>query len=186
VREALAASLPPSAIERLVFEDFIRKVVATIDNLPREHYAARLNPVAPVPGLPKTGGSGETLAWSTENEARYAPFMAAWNAVDSERLAAFYLRYYPLFQQAYMELGYPQGYFNDRLVEVIDHLLGAPEVAGPIRLVQPKVLYEFADPELESQSAGRKILLRMGVDNAARVKAKLREIRAELVGRAGR
>ena len=44
-----------------------------------------------------------------------------------------------------------------------------------------RVLYEFAAPDLETRSAGQKMLLRMGPDNAARVKAKLREIRAELV-----
>ena len=37
-----------------------------------------------------------------------------------------YKQYYPLFQQAYVDLGYPEGYFNDRLVEVIDHLLATP------------------------------------------------------------
>jgi len=39
------------------------------------------------------------------------------------------------------------------------------------------------DPELESRSAGQKILLRIGNDNAARIKAKLREIRTELTRR---
>jgi hypothetical protein len=43
------------------------------------------------------------------------------------------------------------------------------------------VLFEFADAELETRSAGQKILIRMGAENAARVKAKLREIRAALV-----
>lgn len=28
----------------------------------------------------------------------------------------FYVRLYPLFQKAYVELGYPNGYFNDRLI----------------------------------------------------------------------
>ncbi len=43
------------------------------------------------------------------------------------------------------------------------------------------MLYEFADPDLETRSAGQKMLLRMGRENAARVKAKLGEIRRELV-----
>ena len=51
-------------------------------------------------------------------------------SVDTGRLAALYVRFYPLFQQAYRDLGYPNGYFNDRLVEVIDHLLVTPEIAG--------------------------------------------------------
>ncbi|MEJ2700374.1 MAG: DUF3014 domain-containing protein, partial [Desulfuromonadales bacterium] len=65
----------------------------------------------------------------------------------------------------------------------IDHLLAAPEVQGPIRVVRPSVRYKFADPDLEALSAGQKILIRMGPDNAAKVKAKLREIRQELTAR---
>ncbi len=41
----------------------------------------------------------------------------------------------------------------------------------------------FADPELESLSAGQKIMIRMGAQNAAKVKAKLRELRRELTAR---
>ena len=179
VREALATALPPAAFERLVLEDFIRRVVATVDNLPREQYAARLNPVVPVPGLPKTTGRAETLAWG-DNGTRYAPFMAALDATDTDRVLAFYRRYYPLFQEAYVELGYPQGYFNDRLIEVIDHLLETPQPAAPLLLVQPKVLYQFADPELERRSAGQKALLRLGAANADKVKARLRDLRTKL------
>jgi hypothetical protein len=78
-------------------------------------------------------------------------------------------------------LGYPDKYFNDRAIEVIDHLLATPEVEGPLNLVQPRVLYEFADPKLERLSAGQKILLRMGPDHRLKLKAKLREIRHALV-----
>jgi hypothetical protein len=96
---------------------------------------------------------------------------------DTAQLVAIYKQYYPLFQQAYADLGYPDGYFNDRLVEVIDHLLATPEISGPIRLKRPSVNYEFADAELENRSAGQKLLIRMGSENAAVVKAKLRELR---------
>jgi hypothetical protein len=103
--------------------------------------------------------------------------------MDTGKLVALYVRLYPLFQQAYRDLGYPDRYFNDRLVEVIDHLLATPSVPGPIKLAQPHVLYEFADPALEARSAGQKILIRIGPDNAARVKAKLRELRRQVTGR---
>jgi len=39
------------------------------------------------------------------------------------------------------------------------------------------VLYEFDDPQLESLTAGQKILVRMGLDNERRVKARLAELR---------
>ena len=99
---------------------------------------------------------------------------------DAKQVAAVYRRFYPLFQQAYVELGYPEGYFNNRLVAVIDHLLETPEVQGPIKLVQPGVFYQFADPALEDRSSGQKLLIRMGSDHAAAIKMKLRELRREV------
>jgi hypothetical protein len=42
------------------------------------------------------------------------------------------------------------------------------------------VRYEFADPELSALSSGQKALVRMGPENARRVKAKLRELRAAI------
>jgi hypothetical protein len=89
-----------------------------------------------------------------------------------------YFHFYPLFQSAYQSLGYPNGYFNDRLVQVIDSLLATPNPSGPIELTRPNVLYTFADPSLEALPAGQKLLLRMGPDNAAVVKGKLKELRA--------
>ena len=109
------------------------------------------------------------------------PWCAWWQGADVKALALVYQRLYPLFQQAYEDLGYPGKYFNDRLVEVIDQLLQAPEVPGPIALVQPKVFWEYADKDLESRSAGQKLLIRMGPANARVIKAKLREFRAEIV-----
>jgi hypothetical protein len=104
--------------------------------------------------------------------------MMAVKALDAQKLAASYRQHYPLFQEAYRDLGYPKGYFNDRLITAIDDLLATPEPKAPLRLVQVKVRYQFADPDLEHRSAGQKIMLRIGVENARVVKAKLREFRA--------
>ena len=181
VAAALAALVGLDAFGKLfVTENLVRNIVATIDNLPREQVSQRVNPLRPAEGLPLTTGKGASLTLAPANAARYAPQMRLAEAVGTKELVAFYRRHYPLFQQAYVELGYPKGYFNDRLVAVIDHLLETPEPAGPIRLAQPKVLYEFADPALEELSAGQKTMLRIGKDNRERVKAKLREIRAAI------
>jgi hypothetical protein len=102
-------------------------------------------------------------------------------AIDEKALVADYARAYPLFQQAYVELGYPGKQFNDRLIQAIDDLLSAPELDAPLDLVRPRVVYEFASPDLETRSAGQKIMLRMGPQNAARVKAKLLLVRREIL-----
>jgi hypothetical protein len=167
-------------VEVLMLQGFIRRVVATVDNLPAPKVAIRILPVKPVGGAFAVSGKEENYAIAAENAARYAKYVKLAEAIDSQKLAAFYVHYYPLFQQAYRELGYPKGHFNDRLVAVIDHLLEAPELKTPVALVRPKVFYLYANPELEKRSAGQKILMRMGAENARKIKAKLREIRAEI------
>ncbi len=112
------------------------------------------------------------------------PWVELVDSLDADATVALYKRLYPQFQAAYENLGNPDSYFNDRVIEVIDHLLTAPEAPATITLARPNVLYEFADPALEAESAGRKLLLRMGPGNAARVKAKLREIRDRIAAKA--
>jgi hypothetical protein len=183
MREALANLFKGNKLPGFVQPmNLIRNTVATIDNLPRSKAAPRLWPVQPTPGAVSTINAGDNLVIAPNNSVRYAPFVALVHAVDSKQLVAIYVRFYPLFQQAYRELGYPDGYFNDRLVAVIDHLLATPDVKPPIALVQPKVLYQYADPELEALSAGQKAMIRVGPDNAAVLKAKLREIRYRVAG----
>jgi len=136
-------------------------------------------PVKPVPGPFAAEGSGGDMAIGPQNALRYRPYIVAMEGVEAKRLVMTYVQLYPLFQAAYQELGYPNAYFNDRLIVAIDDMLAAPEIPSP-KLAQPKVLYEFADPAVEALSAGQKILVRMGPENAKRVKDKLRAIRREL------
>ena len=100
--------------------------------------------------------------------------------MDSALLVETYRTHYPLFQQAYLQMGYADGEFNQRLAAVIDELLATPEVSDPVNLMKPEAFFLFTDPDLEALSAGQKILLRMGSANAARVKSKLSEIRDAL------
>jgi hypothetical protein len=179
VQESLSGLFSRSLEPFLVPQNIIRHVVVTIDNLPRKKTAVQMWPVKPTSGELVTGGS-EQLTLSADNAARYAPIVKIVQSADTAQLVGMYKRFYPLFQQAYVDLGYPDGYFNDRLVEVIDHLLATPDVTGPIQLTQPGVFYQFADTTLEERSAGQKTLLRMSSANAAVVKAKLRELREEV------
>jgi hypothetical protein len=179
VQESITSTLGRSIEQFLVPDDIVRHFVATVDNLPRKETAVKLWPVKPTAGELATSGTTEPML-SEQNAERYAPIMKIVQNANMAQLAAMYRRFYPLFQEAYVDLGYPDGYFNDRLVEVIDHLLATPDVRGPIKLTQPSVFYEFADPTLEERSAGQKLLIRMGGAHAETVKAKLRELRNEI------
>jgi hypothetical protein len=179
--EAFATLLGHKLPDFVYLKNIIHRIVATVDNLPRDHLAPRLMPVSPVPGLPITERGGNDLSLSMKNSERYRPYVGLAEAIPTDASVSIYAHFYPLFQEQYENLGYPDRYFNDRVVEVIDHLLATPEIEEPARLVQPRVLYEFADPKLENLSAGQKILLRMGRTNQLKLKAKLREIRHRLV-----
>lgn len=181
VMEAISGSLVHQSLKDLIrLDGLVRNIVVTIDNLPRQTMAVRQFPVAPAGSAFAVSGADENLSIAAENAKRYAPYAQIAEGMDAKSLVDAYVHLYPLFQRAYEELGYPNGYFNDRLITVIDHLLNTPEINGPIALVQSHVQYRFADPALEADSAGHKVMIRMGAENAAKVKAKLREIRREL------
>jgi hypothetical protein len=184
VQDSLAGVLGREPVARfLVPQSIVRHMVVTTDNLPRRKLAVELRPLRPTAGSTVIAPQGDLVTLGEANFARYAPLAHVAQSVDVKALAVVYQRLYPLFQQAYEDLGYPDKYFNDRLVEVIDHLLEAPEVPAPIPLVQPKVFYEYADASLEGRSAGQKLLIRMGPANARIIKAKLKEFRAEIINR---
>jgi hypothetical protein len=183
LQDALAALFAGAPLDRIFYlEQIVPRVVATIDNLPRQTVAQSRMPVKPIGGSLETSQADGRTLLRADNAQRYAQYLKVMESVDTQKLVQTYVRLYPLFQKAYEDLGYPKAYFNDRLVEVIDHLLAAPDVPAPIALSQPKVLYEFADRALEERSAGQKIMMRMGTVNEARAKAKLRDIRRALTG----
>jgi Protein of unknown function (DUF3014) len=179
--DALGTVVGTGAVkDYLVPENIVRHIVVTIDNLARQKVSVEKRPVGPAGGNFAAQGDELHATLDPKNYARYQPMVAVISKLDMRQLVAVYVRFYPLFQHAYQDLGYPNGYFNDRLVQVIDSLLAAPSPDGPINLVRPNVMYTFADPGLESRPAGQKLLIRMGPDNAAAIKAKLTELRAAI------
>lgn len=180
--EILARLFADRKLDRFfVLEHFIERFVVMVDNLPRPQLPATHRPVKATPGTFMAQGEPGHLTIDPANYQRYTPLVQLLTALDVRKVVAIYKRLYPLFQEAYEGLGYPNAYFNDRLIEVIDHLLTAPPVTEPVFLVRPKALYQYADPLLESLSAGRKILIRIGPDNAARIKELLHEYRRALI-----
>lgn len=160
-------------VQRWFLSDrLIDRFVATVDNLARSHASPRMWP------LPRTAGSFETVevegrhAIAPSNAARYDSFILLVEGLPLSTLVELYRHHYPKFQQSYQSLGYPNAYFNDRLVAVIDHLIATPDITEPVGVHQVEIKGPLADshpithfvynnPQLEQGSAGRKILWRM-------------------------
>jgi hypothetical protein len=185
---ALQGLIGASAVQTwLVPDQIARRFVATIDNLPRNAPLEKRRPVqAPADSFivdrttvdPSTGTERITL--SARNAMRYDAAVGLLQKADMKQVAEVYRHYYPLLQQAYEDLGYPDHYFNDRVIAAIDDMLRAPEPDKPIVLTQPKVLYQYEDTALEQLSSGQKLMMRMGLAHERSVKVKLRELRALL------
>jgi len=185
VARSLSEVVGTRAFRRLaVPEQLVRRIVATVDNLPRPTAPRRVMPFNPVPGALLVLHEGPKVTLDEVNSRRYRPYVNVFLAIDIAALVERYVRAYPLFQRAYAELGYPEQQFHQRLLAAIDDMLAAPELDERIQLVRPKVLYEFADPDLEARSAGQKVMIRMGLQNEMKVKAKLRQLREALIGTA--
>lgn len=171
-------------LESMLLRDgIIDRFVATVDSLPRSHVSHKIRPVKNLPTpfvVENDFGNGQLFFLGEENYKRYDSLVGHIANANIHDVVDMYRRYYPLFQESYERLGYPNAYFNDRLVDVIDLLLATPTPEEPVTLMRPKVLYEYSLEELEELSAGQKLLLRMGSEHAATIKEVLREFRAQI------
>ena len=183
VREELAGLSADAQLEQLfTFESAIRRFVVIVDNLTAAKLPQKFRFTRPPQDkfqVQHATDGGDYIA--PANYERYTPYVRFIEDLDITRTAALYHKLYPLLQQAYAELGYPDRRFNDRVLEVIDHLLASPAVTGPVKLLQPSVYYTYADENLEALSSGQKLLLRIGPANASKVKGWLLRLRGALV-----
>jgi hypothetical protein len=186
VAAALASIPGADALAGLLLSrGLIPHIVATVDALPRRTIGASILPLRTPKGTFTVDTSSGKPVLDSKDFARYDPYMKVAEAVDPRTLVTWYVHWYPLFQQAYRDLGYPQGYFNDRLVAAIDDMLNAPNARPPVALAAtPDGHYVFADPTWESLSVGQKLMIRIGPEHERTLKARLRSIRALLLGKA--
>ena len=159
------------------------RIVVSIDALGRHSLPIEQRLIRHVHGDYLVRGDDTDSVAADVNAARYAPLLKLLRVLDMPALVRIYSEFYPLFQQEYKNTGYPDMYFNDRVVEVIDLLLATPEPSVRPHLKRPGVMYVYSDADLEGLAAGQKILLRVGPDNEAAVKGRLRELRALLVSK---
>lgn len=182
--DALAGLFGGEFVEQRIKSEFIiSRTVAIVNSLDGAAPALKTWPVDTLESEPatKAQSEGDTLHWTQENTERYDSWMNALETLPPEEAAALYARYYPLFQQAWNELGETEPHFNDRLIDIVDHLLATPEVGLPVEVVPYEGHLQFADEALEEESWGRKLLIRMGPAHADKVTDWLRAFRHAVV-----
>ncbi len=111
---------------------------------------------------------------------RYTWSTGVFASLDPNRTAEVYRQLEPLFDEAYRNLGYPDGKFRVALDTAMNRLASTPVPDGYIEVQRGAVFWQFRDASLEALSPGQKHLLRMGPANARMVQSQLREIQAAL------
>ena len=181
VNKELARNWPLAQLRKYFnLQEQARRLVITVDNLPREHVPSQLRVTRGVPELLRVKKEGETITLDPSNYERYDRIIGYVEMMDARKIGRLYAKFYPLLQRTYEETGFPEERFHDRVLAALDDMMDAPRPTGPIRLVQPKVLYRFEDDHLENLSAGQKIMIRVGPDNAARLRKVLARVRAAI------
>src|SRR5215475_7999911 len=106
VQDSLTGVLGRPTIETLLVpQNIVRHIVVTVDNLSRHKTAPELRPIKPTGGQTVVSTQGDLTVLSEANFERYTTLAHAVQATDVKALAALYQRLYPLFQQAYEDLG---------------------------------------------------------------------------------
>lgn len=123
---------------------------------------------------------GQRYRLSPRNYERYDPYVRVVTELDPSNVAEVYQRFYPLLEEAYAQHGVDEGNFKQVTLNAIDSILAAPVLNDEPILIQPKVHYQFADPELEALPGPQKLMIRMGPENTRKVQSTLREIRAAI------
>lgn len=180
VRTTLADIVPAPAHPSLAPDNLVARAAALADAFARGKLVRDKLPLPAMPGKLIVVEREERTFLDTANYARYDAVVAAFAEMDTAALARWYLRYEPLLQQAYAELGNGEARVRDAILGGIELMLAAPAPAGELELTQPAVFYKYADPALESLPESQKLLIRMGPRNRAIIVAQLQQLREAL------
>ncbi|GAB2523961.1 DUF3014 domain-containing protein [Microbulbifer agarilyticus] len=170
----------------IVPDEVVRKWVAAVNTATKGDLMHKNRPFKNVDGkiavkeLEIRPDGQKVYVLSQENYQRYDAPVRLFAMVDADTAVNLYQFWYPRLKQAYGELGLKNKNFHAALLAAIDQALAAPEVDGPIKLVRPTVYYKFEDEKMEKMPGLHKLMIRIGPDNAARVKEKLTELKSKL------
>ena len=189
-------------LKLIIDEDMIRRFVVFTDNFAQGIIAYEHSPfVSPntkfIPKLdsvsfksvtkPSESSSSDNSQpvkqnvwqWNENSSRRFSLYVDLLRSIDSESLVQWYSEIKPLIDEAYNELGYEDN-FTNTLQDAITRVLDMELPKSSMELIQPSVMYKFADPELEALPDTDKLLLRLGKDNLLVMKSVLLELHEKL------
>ena len=166
----------------VVDEDMIRRFVVFTDNFSQGIIAYEHSPLVlpKVKFTPKADSASQNVwQWDENSSKRFSIYIDLLRSIDSNSLVQWYLEVKPLIDESYQELGYEDD-FTYTLQSAITRILDMELPKSSMALIQPSVMYKFANPALEALPDSDKLLLRLGKDNLLVMKSVLLELHEKL------
>ncbi len=170
----------PAFAAWLIPDQLVRAFVLVVENVADgRNPAEQLRPLRPTRRF-RARGEESQLGIDPASYGRYNTHAEIVASINPAGAADVYRRLYPLITEAYVDLGHPDGGFDDTLQRAFRNLLDTPVLERDVTLTPRAAFFEFADDELENLHAVQKQFLGMGPRNVRAVQASLRDIAREL------
>ncbi|CAM2008435.1 DUF3014 domain-containing protein [Acanthopleuribacter pedis] len=158
-------------------DDLIRKVTTAVELMSMDQNPGKMLHFLRPDEVFKTekDASGRVMM-SGDNYDRYDRLVTAFESLDSNLVAAYYLKMGPVFESAYDELGNGDDAREQKFEALYQRIMNLQVPEGPVELVGGPKIYIYADADLEAKTALEKAFIRMGPQNTRRIQAKFQAI----------
>jgi hypothetical protein len=179
--QVASMELGASLLRMLTPEDLIRKFVVFVHNASQSELPQMEYPVRRIESEFVVREIDDNLyEMDPATHRRFDPFIETLAALDPEQGMRVYRALHPLFREAFAEMGYQNGDFDETVIRAIDQVMNARTETGPFQLIKPSLMYVYAESHIEDMTPIEKQLLRMGPENTARLKQILPAYRERL------
>lgn len=162
----------PNAIERSV---------AITDILRQGEVPYKLLPVARPKQKFPFADNGLAVTMDPAGFARYDGLTNTLSKLDVNTTITLFREYQSTIQQAWQALGYADKSVEPALLEVLELIMLTPDIQLDARLLRDEANWVYEDESLEKLPALQKQIMRMGPENAERLKALARDLRGGLL-----
>lgn len=158
-------------------EDLIRKVTTAVELMSMDRNPGKmLHFLRPDEGFKTVKNESGEITLSEENFKRYDRLITSFESLDTDLVAAYYVKMAPVFEAAYGELGNGDQAREQKFEDLYKRIMAITVPEEPIELVGGPQIYIFADEQLEARTALEKAFIRMGPQNTRRIQTKLQAV----------
>ncbi|MFT6976564.1 MAG: hypothetical protein ACJAZA_000264 [Shewanella psychromarinicola] len=157
-------------------KDIARQFVVFVDNLAQGNMVRKASPLKGPDTKFTVSEITNKIYLNPDSYHRYDLYANFIEGLSDKDLISTYTELKPLFAEAFTELGYSNIDFDTRMQQVFSMVADAPIIEDPIELSSISVNYKFVDPNLEALPNAQKLLIRMGPENARKIKAAVKKL----------